>query len=753
MKRNTLWQCYPWCSRCLRLIITVLILASSAISSAPVSAQSADRTIIVDPAVHYQTVEGWGTSLAWWADKIGWSDADRNKLADEIFAASGLHLNIMRYNIGGGENPDYNYLQPRRKMPGFQSADGTWDWSADANQRWMLHAAQARGATFFEAFANSPPYWMTNSGSVSGADGGGDNLDPDHYDNFAHYLTEVVKHYRDTWGVSFQTLSPFNEPDSGWGDLGDIQEGCRYQTSTQNTMIERIAAQLDEKGLDTAISASEVTNINNATAAFNDLSSTAKAELAQINVHTYGGDKRAAIRELAVQNNRRLWLTEIGMGGSETSMTPGLALSREILLDMKTLQSPAFVYWQVVEPEELDATWGMIHAYLDGTNPGWYEKTKQYYVMGQYSKFIRPGYRVIGVTDSGALAAWDAHAQKLTIVATNSSTSETTLTYDLSRFGTITGSVTPYRTSANENLKQLSNITLSNKTFTATLPANSVTTFVVSGVSATVGSILNVNNNTTGTGANQFNYSGSWSYGSQSGAYQSDNHWTGTSGRSFQVTFSGTQINLYGARSPKHGIALVSIDDQPAIPVDYYAATRTDNVLMYASPQLQPGTHTLKVEVTGRKNSVASGTVVTADRVEVATGNVTHINDNAKGSGTNQINYSGSWSSGSQTGAYREDNHWTSSSGRSFEISFSGTKINLYAAQASNNGIAAISIDGGTATNVDFYAPSRFDEALVYSSPVLANSTHTLRVEVTGTKNSASSNTVIPIDRIEVRSP
>ena len=41
---------------------------------------------------------------------------------------------------------------------------GHGNWEADAAQRWMLLAARDRGATLFEAFSNSPPYWMTVSG-------------------------------------------------------------------------------------------------------------------------------------------------------------------------------------------------------------------------------------------------------------------------------------------------------------------------------------------------------------------------------------------------------------------------------------------------------------------------------------------------------------------------------------------------------------------------------------------------------------
>lgn len=53
-------------------------------------------------------------------------------------------------------------------MCSFWGPDGTWDWSQDANQRWVLLAARDRGACHFEAFSNSAPYWMTYSGRASG---------------------------------------------------------------------------------------------------------------------------------------------------------------------------------------------------------------------------------------------------------------------------------------------------------------------------------------------------------------------------------------------------------------------------------------------------------------------------------------------------------------------------------------------------------------------------------------------------------
>jgi hypothetical protein len=133
----------------------------------------------------------------------------------------------------------------------------------------------------------------------------------------------------------------------------------------------------------------------------------------------------------------------------------------------------------------------------------------------------------------------------------------------------------------------------------------------------TPGGAVSVNDNTTGTGNNQFQYTGTWSYGSQSGAFQNDNHWSSVTNANYQVRFNGRQIRLYGAKAPNHGIAAVSIDGGTEVNVDFYATSRTDNTLLWTSPMLAAGNHTLRVRVTGTRNPSSSGNPITADRVDV----------------------------------------------------------------------------------------------------------------------------------------
>lgn len=139
---------------------------------------------------------------------------------------------------------------------------------------------------------------------------------------------------------------------------------------------------------------------------------------------------------------------------------------------------------------------------------------------------------------------------------------------------------------------------------------------------------LSINDNVTGKGLNRFEYSKKWSYGTQASAFLEDNHWSADSGAYYTVKFNGTQIKLYGATAPNHGIAAVSIDNGTETLVDFYSAQRADNTLVYTSPVLSNGQHVLKVRVTGTKNTSSQGSYVTADRVNVQT-------DNAVQDGTN----------------------------------------------------------------------------------------------------------------------
>jgi hypothetical protein len=126
-----------------------------------------------------------------------------------------------------------------------------------------------------------------------------------------------------------------------------------------------------------------------------------------------------------------------------------------------------------------------------------------------------------------------------------------------------------------------------------------------------------VNDDQVGTCLNQFDFSAGWSTATGGDQFQGDEHYTGTAGESYTFRFYGSRVLVYGTTDVHHGIATVSIDGGPEEEVDFYAAQRAVDVLLWTSPALVAGPHTLTVRATGRGGAASTGTVVTADRIDV----------------------------------------------------------------------------------------------------------------------------------------
>lgn len=437
----------------------------------------------------YEHFEGWGTSLAWWAHELGqWGNQSKlNEILDLVFdLEQGLGLNIVRYNIGGGENPNMQKLRPGGDVPGFQPEPGVWDWEADTGQLNVLQGALKRGVNITEAFSNSPPYWMTISGSVTGAVEGGNNLREDQYDAFADYLTEVVLHYRDQWGIIFRTLNPLNEPSSNWWKKGNIQEGCHFTVDKQAEIIQKTANSLVQKGLiGTNISAADDNSIDETVKSLNNYDDNTLNVIAQINTHSYHGSSMEELRTLAKGHGKRLWMSEYGTGGTEPhhheDMVSVQELAERIMLDLSIMQPSAWIYWQAVEDEGANNNWGFIHADFGGSEQ--YDITKQYYGMAHFSKFIRPGSLIIPTSDCRTLATYDKMSRQLVLVIRNERSAEDKAV-ELTHFNYPDTAVAQmYVTSPAHNLEKLDDMHVpANGQLTLNIGANSITTLVINEV-------------------------------------------------------------------------------------------------------------------------------------------------------------------------------------------------------------------------------------------------------------------------------
>ncbi|RKE05139.1 RICIN domain-containing protein [Streptomyces sp. TLI_171] len=504
-------------------------LAAGTLTAAPAAAGDAAVrvTVRLDPSYQQQPFQGWGTALAWFANATGnWPDAKRTELADALYGADGLGFTVARYNIGGGDSPETApYMRPGAAVPGYWNRPAAygppggaagwteqpnwwdpgnpdhWNPQADAAQRWWLTAAKSRGADTFEAFSNSAPYFMTDSGLVSGAvNGSQDNLRADQYDRFAAYLAGSLQRAQAATGVTFGSLSPMNEPGTSYWHAGGPQEGSHWDTASQTHLATSVRAALDAAHLATPVAAMDETDPALFRTDWSAYPAAARAAVGKLNTHTYSTGGRGVVRDLAKGGGLPAWMSEVDLGGSApqsfTDMAPALDFAHRITDDVRELEPGAWVMWQAVEdytnmtPGREDSNWGLVQVDLNSTDPANepLRRNKKYWAMANYSRFVRPGARVIASDSTDTLAALRPNGAGAVAVYTNSSATARTVTFDLAGFQSVDASapVQQWTTDGGKDLVRGVDLTATAaKTLTATVGPGSVTTFVLPGVSGT----------------------------------------------------------------------------------------------------------------------------------------------------------------------------------------------------------------------------------------------------------------------------
>lgn len=493
MKPRNLDNSFKWIM--LLAIIPLLGLAQT---------PGAARYIQINPdAAFDKPFEGWGVSLCWWANMCGeWSDSKIDEIVDWLVSPEGLNYTHFRYNIGGGDDPLNRHCTAhhmgsgkglRAEMEGFKdSLSAPYNWNRDAAQRKiMLKIKEMRPDAVFEAFSNSPPYYMTVSGCCAGnTDASKDNLKPQYHEAFAQYLVDVCMFYRDSFNIEFRTLDAFNEPvTSYWGANGG-QEGCHFSTTTQIAFLKILAPILKKTGLKTMISAADETSTAQAVTDFKAYAADGAAlELVgQWNTHTYTADNmsRANNRALATFYNKPLWMSEVGAGG--TGIAGNLSMAQRIMDDIRYLRPEVWVDWQYIE--EGSDQWCLVKGVFSSQT---YQRVKNYYVRQQLSRHIRAGSRFLFVPDDKILAALNAQGDTLAIVAINTTSAQTEYQMDLSRFQKRGGTISATRTTESLSGAPVSDYVVNGATVVMSLPGSSITTLKVPVVTGEVDKSIPVN--------------------------------------------------------------------------------------------------------------------------------------------------------------------------------------------------------------------------------------------------------------------
>ncbi|MEU4427405.1 glycoside hydrolase [Actinoplanes sp. NPDC024001] len=514
-----------------RLGVTALLLASltapPATAAPPAdSTAAAGVTVTIDPSYQQPEFQGWGTSLVWMAEATGgYPDEIRERLVDMVFGPDGLNLNIARFNIGGGNAPTVRpYLRPGGAVPGFWKAPQAygpqdkewwnpddpahWDFDADPAQRWWVDRVKDR-VTRWEAFSNSPPWFQTVSGYVSGGfDPNTDQIRADRADQFAEYLVRVTEHLEDAHGIAFDTIDPLNEPNTNYWrttlgadgqPTGGRQEGAHAGPALQAQVVTALKNRLATASTEALVAAPDETNPGTFVTDWYGYPKPAQDAVSQLNVHTYGTGQRTAARDVAKAEQRPLWMSEVegSWGNDYTSMNSGLGMAQRIIDDLRELEPSAWVLWQPIEDAdnmvaEGNLQWGSIHVPFDCTATDTLRScpirtNTKFDTIRNFTHYIRPGDRMVKVSDTATATAVRADGRGATAVHANQTAQERAVTLDLSKFGRIARNarVTPVVTSTEGKLVKGTPVAVSGQKATLTVPAHSVTTFLIDGVSGT----------------------------------------------------------------------------------------------------------------------------------------------------------------------------------------------------------------------------------------------------------------------------
>lgn len=515
----------------------VLLFALAAITTSCTPQADTNYQIIAEQPL--QVMEHFGASDAWSMHIIGkWPQERQNQVADWLFSTEndangkpkGIGLSLWRFNVGAGsteqgEASQIGSLWMRTEC--FLQPDGSYDWNKQQGQRNFLRLAKERGVSKFLAFLNSPPVYYTRNGLATNTGRDGTlNLKDEHYEDFARFLTTMIKGVEKKDGIKFDYLSPFNEPDGHWNWIGPKQEGTPATKKEIARAVRLISKEFVKEGIDTEIAICEASDYRCMFATHMTdhergyevqsffcpdsvdtyLGNTPKV-LPLISGHSYWTttplnmlrDYRCQLRDTLDKYKTGFWQTEtcimgndeeIGGGhGFDRTMKTALYVARIIHHDIVYAGARSWQWWRAIGGDYKD---GLIREYSDtDLRDGKVEDSKLMWVLGNYSRFIRPGAvrmsvqttdksgQVIPEGDTGPkglmCTAYRNTNGQWVIVVINYADLEQNFTFDVS--DSKVKSWQGYRTSdiAGEDLLPIHKL---KKRQLAVIPARSVTTFV-----------------------------------------------------------------------------------------------------------------------------------------------------------------------------------------------------------------------------------------------------------------------------------
>ena len=491
----------------------------------------------IDASQVFQTIDGFAASDCWTGNYVGkyWEESKKEFIAEKFFSREfdeqgnpkGIGLSMWRVNMGAGtwEQGDAGGIDDiSRRAECFLDENGNYDWeNKQIGQQYFMQKAKDYGCESFVAFSNSPLTIYTRNGKGYANGDGNSNLKEDMYDDYAEYLTTVVKHFKDK-GYNFTHISPVNEPQYTW-------TGGQEGTPWQNNEIKKLATELDKsiqsKGLDTKLLLTEAASweylyktdgraSNQIYELFNSTSHNYVGNLSSVapvvaghSYWTFNNNStiinvRETLKDMADRHGLKVYQTEWSMLDSAPNdgtfpgyenasyMDIALFMSKLIHSDLVYAGVSSWSYWTGMDTERwshknrffLIGLYPEGHAYGDIRKSGDVLDMANLWTLGNYSLFVKPGYKRIQLNGAAEMndllgsAYISPDNTTLVAVYVNNSKSSREIETSLSQFKTRPISVRKYVTTDTKKLERDASLEENNVSANITVEPRSVTTIV-----------------------------------------------------------------------------------------------------------------------------------------------------------------------------------------------------------------------------------------------------------------------------------
>jgi glucuronoarabinoxylan endo-1,4-beta-xylanase len=313
---------------------------------------------------------------------------------------------------------------------------GPGNWGQEITNAMAAHAA---GAKVLGTSWSGPGAWTTTMEAMNGF------LLPQYYADYANWLSQAAIAHNVDWA------SPANEPDLGW---------MAWTSEELTTWIGQYGACIGRPML---APESFCLNDDYGDPIIDDPK--AGPYVSVYGGHLYGGGLSVHTNALAL--GRHVWMTEYYWDGPN-DMSVCVQIAKQIN-DCMNDQFSAYIWWW-----DNDSDTNTVLVLSDGTI------NKNGYTMGQFAKWIRPGSTRVTADYNPSpgvfVTAYNVNGSAVIVAVNTNQTSSVNQQFTIHNANA--AALEGYQTSSSQDMADMGSFGGSGGSFTAKLPAQSITTFV-----------------------------------------------------------------------------------------------------------------------------------------------------------------------------------------------------------------------------------------------------------------------------------